>query len=88
MGLEAYGASYAARVSRGRVHDYWTGLTIDPRPGERRNRFQDSAGHFLEIHPLQPQERESLCSCYLDCYVSFVVHVVVYVYVYYRTKAY
>eukprot|EP00435_Cladocopium_sp_Y103_P071264 s935_g37.t1 len=33
----AYGASYAARVSRGRVHDYWTGLTIDPRRDETQH---------------------------------------------------
>jgi len=35
--VKAYGASYAARVSRGRVHDYWTGLTIDPRRDETQH---------------------------------------------------
>jgi len=35
--VQAYGTSYAARVSRGRVHDYWTGLTIQPRRDESQH---------------------------------------------------
>eukprot|EP00913_Durusdinium_trenchii_P028648 g26868.t1 len=36
-GRKAFGTSHAARVSRGAVQDYWSGLTIQPRRDETQH---------------------------------------------------